>query len=380
MRRYKGIYFDHAATSYPKPRAVQKAVERALAEEGGNPGRSGHALSLRAAERVFSARETLAEFFGLSDERGVVFTKNATEALNLAVCVFTAKGGHVLCDDMAHNALLRPLCALRDAGKITLSFFSARGSTEAIEGCFRTDTVLLCATHASNICSHAIDARAIGRLCKRRGVSFVLDASQSAGHMRIDCERSGADAVCLPAHKGLFGIMGAGAVLFSHPEEDYPVFLSGGSGAYSLSREMPRELPEHFEAGTLPHPAIAAFEAGVKWVKEIGVDTIAAHIRQLDEKLREGLGNTKDFRIHGEETGSGIISFTHKTLAPARVASLLDGKGFAVRAGLHCAPLAHAALGTLDLGGTVRVSLGYTNTEKECEHFFKAIQQIQGGA
>ena len=372
MRRYKGIYFDHAATSYPKPKEVQKAVERAFTAEGGNPGRSGHTLSLRAAERVFSARETLAEFFGLSDERGVIFTKNATEALNLAISVFAGKGGHVLCDDMAHNALLRPLYALENAGKITLSFFSAREWTPPL----KEETVLVCATHASNICSCVADAEKIGQFCKARGVAFVLDASQSAGHIPINCEKIGADAVCLPAHKGLFGIMGAGAVLFPHPREDYPVFLSGGDGAYSLSREMPRELPEHFEAGTLPHPAIAAFEAGVKWVKELGIDTIAAHIRQLEQKLREGLGNAKDFCIHGEETGSGIISFTHKTLAPSRIASLLDSEGFAVRAGLHCAPLAHGTLGTLDLGGTVRVSLGYTNTERECERFLRSIQKM----
>lgn len=371
MKRCKEIYFDHAATSYPKPKAVEKAVIRALDAEGGNPGRSGHTLSLRAAERVFSARETIANFFGLGDARGVVFTKNATEALNLAISVFTAGGGHVLCDDMAHNALLRPLYALADTGKISLSFFSAKQALPAVQ----EDTVLLCATHASNICTRLCDAERLGAFCQSHDIAFVLDASQSAGHLPIDCEKIGADAVCLPAHKGLYGIMGAGAVLFSHPERDYPAFLSGGSGSYSLSREMPKELPEHFEAGTLPLPAIAAFEAGVKWVEEIGIDAIAGKIERLEMRLREGIGNTKGIRIHGEETGSGIVSFSHTTLSPLRIASLLDGEGFAVRAGLHCAPLAHQTLGTRDAGGTVRVSLGYSNTAKECERFFKALKR-----
>ena len=371
MKRYKGIYFDHAATSYPKPRAVERAVLRAISDEGGNPGRSSHTLSLRAAERVFSARERIADFFGLSDSRGVVFVKNATEALNLAVSVLTQKGGHVLCDDMAHNALLRPLYALERTGKITLSFFSAK---EGVPD-FKDNTLLLCATHASNICSHLIDAERLGALCKERGVAFLLDASQSAGHFPIDCERIGADAVCLPAHKGLYGIMGAGAVLFPHIRDDYPVFLSGGSGSQSLSREMPRELPEHFEAGTLPLPAIAAFEAGVNWVRGIGLDEIRGKIRCMEKRLWEGLGSMKNITLHGDGCGGGILSFTHASLSPERVAAILDDSGIAVRAGLHCAPLAHKTLGS-GKEGTVRISLGYTNTEKECEHFLKEMQNI----
>lgn len=372
MKRFDGVYFDHAATSYPKPRAVRKAVEHALSLEGGNPGRSAHLLSLRAAERIFSARETVADFFGLPDERGVVFTKNATEALNLAVHTFTRGGGHVLCDDMAHNALLRPLYALEERGEITLSLFSAKdGIPEIPEG-----TRLLCATHASNICSHICDAAALGRVCRARGIPFVLDASQSAGHLSIDCKRIGADAVCLPAHKGLYGTMGAGAVLFSNSAEEYPEFLSGGSGAQSVSRRMPRALPEHFEAGTLPLPAIAAFEAGVKWIKAIGVDTIAEQVALLEARTREGLGNIHGIRLHGEGQGNGILSFTHTEISQERLAELLSGEGFAVRAGLHCAPIAHKSIKTLDIGGTVRISLGYTNTKREVDQFLKSLQRI----
>lgn len=375
MRRYKGIYFDHAATSYPKPKAVLRAVSQALVEEGGNPGRSAHALSLKAAERVSSARETLASFFGLRDERGVVFTKNATEALNLAVHTLTAAGGHVLCDDMAHNALLRPLYALADAGKISLSFFSAREASNALTAQLREETVLVCVTHASNICSETCDVAGIGAVCKARGIAFLVDASQSAGHIPIDCEALGADAVCVPAHKGCFGVMGAGAVLFPHPKEEYPPFLFGGSGAHSRERGMPRTLPERFEAGTLPLPAIAAFEAGVRRVEEVGVLEIGHKIKAMEELLKEGLGSIEGITLFGEGVGGGILSFAHRERSPNALADALGAEGICVRAGLHCAPLAHQTLGT-PREGTVRVSLGYTNTKRECERFLSVLSRV----
>ena len=374
MKRYKGIYFDNAATSYPKPRAVTQALIRTIAEEGGNPGRSTHPLSLRGAYRIDSARETIAAFFGMPDERGVIFTKNATEALNLAIAVFTRNGGHVLCDDMAHNALVRPLYALRDAGKITLSFYSMQAKPTEIERKIRNDTVLLCATHASNICSLRIDAAMTGALCKRHGIAFVLDASQSAGHMPIHLPSTLADAVCIPAHKGLCGIMGAGAVLFSELREDLPPFLSGGSGAYSRSKKMPRELPEHFEAGTLPLPAIAAFEAGVRFTAKRGIFEIAYHAERLEKRLLAGLSVIRGIHLPCLTTGGGILSFTHERHAPHVIAARLADADIAVRAGLHCAPLAHRVLGT-EKTGTVRISLGNANTESECDKFLYRLNQ-----
>ena len=374
MRYCKGGYFDHAATSYPKPTGVRRALLRAITSEGGNPGRSAHALSLAGAARTASARERIASHFGMRDENGVVFTKNATEALNLAIHALIGAGGHVLCDDMAHNAMLRPLYALSDQGRVTLSHFSAREDMASLRARFRADTVLLCATHASNICSRTCDARAIGALCREMGVAFILDASQSAGHMLIDCDAIGADAVCLPAHKGLLGIMGAGAVLFPHPREDLPPFLLGGSGAFSRERGMPRSLPEHFEAGTLPLPAIAAFEAGVAAVERIGIPEIGDKIGRLEGMLWEGLGSTRGVRLHKDGEGGGILTFSHPDILPEVLADRLNGCGFAVRAGLHCAPLAHKTLGT-PKEGAVRISLGYSNTKRECERFLRALDR-----
>jgi selenocysteine lyase/cysteine desulfurase len=318
----------------------------------------------------------LAEFFGLSDARGVVFTKNATEAINLAVAVYTQKGGRVLCDDMAHAALARPLYRLADEGRIRLSFYPHGAKGEALLSLFSPDTVLLCATHASNVCSHKADVVSLGQAAKARGVPFLVDASQSAGHLPVHMEKMGADVLCLPAHKGLFGMMGAGAALFARPEEEYPPFLLGGGGVHSHLRTMPRELPEHFEAGTLPLPAIAAMEAGVLWVKARGLTEIAGHIGRLEARLREGLANTAGVTLYGaNEVGHGILSFTHARLFPEVLAARSDERGFAVRAGLHCAPLAHATLGTPE-GGTVRLSLGATNTVAECERFLCALGEI----
>ena len=276
---------------------------------------------------------------------------------------------------MAHNAMLRPLYALCDRGEITLSHFSARESPEQLSRRFRADTVLLCATHASNLCSLVCDAYAIGALCKEKGVAFLLDASQSAGHMPINCEKMGADAVCVPAHKGLLGVMGAGAALFPHPKEDYPPFLLGGSGASSRERGMPSALPEHFEAGTLPLPAIAAFEAGVAHVDEIGLTEIAHKIRTLESVLREGLESMRGIKIYGDGVGGGILSFTHERLSSEMLAEALSAEGIAVRAGLHCAPLAHKTLGT-PKDGAVRISLGYTNTKNECERFLSVLSHV----
>ena len=373
MKPYKGVYFDNAATSYPKSRRVLRAVMRSLIEEGGNPGRSGHPLSLHGMERVYSAREAIAELFSLSDERGVVFTKNATEALNLAIFVYTRRGGRVLCDDMAHNAMVRPLYALADEGRIRLSFFAAREGAAALEEKITEDTVLVCCTHASNICSFVCDAAALGRVCRRHGVAFVLDASQSAGHLPISADAVCADAICLPAHKGLGGIMGAGAAIFPTLKEDLPVFLSGGSGSLSTARTMPSALPEHFEAGTLPLPAIAALEAGVRERLRQDTGEIRAHFLSLEACLCEGLSEMKDIRLYGEAfQGNGILSFAHATIPCEQIAERLSLAGIAVRSGLHCAPLAHRVLKT-PTDGSVRISLSSNSTKRECERFLRAL-------
>lgn len=376
MKYDKDIYFDQAATSYPKPECVYEAVTRTVRNEGGNPGRSGHRLSLAAAERVLSVREALCRFFDAPSAERVVFTKNATEALNLAIFSVLRGGGHALCSDLEHNAVLRPLAQLKREGTADFDVFeSARLSEEYLASLLKNNTRLLVMTHASNICGRVLDASFVGAFCKKHGIIFVLDASQSAGHIPISLREMNIDILCAPAHKGLYGIMGAGFAIFKEALS-LPSFLQGGSGVYSLSDEMPTVLPERYEAGTLPVPAIAALGAALARVEQRGVEVIRAHIERLEKHLKSALLTRRGIRVlEAKAHGSGIISFTHETISPATLAERLDEMGVAVRSGYHCAPLAHKTIGSIKTG-TVRLSLGASNTAEECDAFLERLDKI----
>ena len=376
MRSSDLIYLDQAATSFPKPPAVFPALVRALTEAGGNPGRSGHRLSLAAAEEIYACRLAVASFFEAPAAEGVIFTANATAALNLAIACLCAKGGHVLISDMEHNAVFRPIYRLAEEGKITYGIYpTAQNVTAAIRARLRPDTVLVIANHASNICGRVLPLEEIGSLCREKGLCFLVDASQSAGHIPVSMRKMKIDILCAPAHKGLYGIQGAGIAVFAE-ERPYPPFLSGGSGAYSLSPHMPDEYPERFEAGTLPTPAIFALHAGLGAVKLRGVDAVFRHTLRLSALLTEELTALPGVRLMlPEEAGSGILSFLAEGFTPEELATLLDRASVCVRAGLHCAPLAHRALGT-EKSGTVRISLGMTNTEEECLAFCRRLSAI----
>lgn len=365
-----------AATSYPKPPAVFSALCRALTEAGGNPGRSGHRLSLAAAEEIYACRLALASLFDAPNAEGVIFTQNATAALNLAIACATEKGGHVLISDMEHNAVFRPVYRLWEEGKINYSVYpTGEDPVAAVRAGLRRDTILVIANHASNICGRVLPIGEIGALCREKGVCFLVDASQSAGHIPLSVREMKIDILCAPAHKGLYGIQGAGFALFAE-EKPYPPFLSGGSGSFSRSPHMPKEYPEHFEAGTLPTPAIFALKAGAEEVAQRGVANIYAHTLALSALLRTELEKMPGVRLLlPREAGSGILSFLAEDFAPEEMAAELDRAAVCVRAGLHCAPLAHRALGT-EKSGTVRVSFGMTNTEEECLAFCRRLFAI----
>ena len=376
MNCIRRLYFDHAATSYPKPPTVFDAIGRALTLAAGNPGRSAHALAVCAAEEIYATRETLARFFDASSAEGVVFTLNATHALNVAIASACHGGGHVLCSDIEHNAVLRPLAALARAGRIRYEVFPSEGNVrEHVKERLRADTVLVVLNHASNVFGRVTPIREVGALCKERGIYFVVDASQSAGHIPISVRRMGINALCLPAHKGLYGILGAGAVIFEGDTLPHPL-LYGGSGAFSRLPDMPEMLPERLEAGSLPVPAVLALGAGVRFVEEKGVEAVADHVAALEALLHEHLAEIKGIRVHrAHERGSGSVSFTHESLSPALLAERLDEAGVAVRSGLHCAPLAHEVIGTAR-EGTVRASVGLQSTKEECFALFERLSEI----
>ena len=343
------IYFDNAATSYPKPPAVLRAVGEAMRGEYGNPGRGGHRATLAAAERVYRCRAALAAMFGCSRPENVIFTANDTYALNLAIKGIARRGGRYLISSIEHNSVLRPVASLAERG---CSYGIYRACTEAsaasaeLSGRLsRGDTVVCC--HSSNICGITQPLGAIGSVCRSRAARFIVDAAQSAGHIPIDMERDGIDILCSSGHKGLYGI-GCGFLIVS---------------------------PERLEAGTLCLPAIASLEAGVRFVREIGEEAIETHICGLCRRVRDMLLSLPGVRVYMPERVGGVVLFNVMGRGSEEVAAELDARGICVRAGLHCSPLAHKMLGTPE-GGAVRASFGIYNTAEQTDRFYRAMKEI----
>ncbi len=368
------IYFDNAATSYPKPKGVGEAVLHTIREKGGNPGRGGHSLSLAAAEIVYEARKAVATFIGAKEEENVIFTLNATYALNLVLQARKTSGCHILISDMEHNAVRRPVLQLVDEGAATYSIFSHEGNIlENIHSHMKPgDNILVC-SHVSNVNGYRFPLEEIAKWCLENSIYFIVDASQSLGHIPFDVECIPCDALCAPAHKGLMGIQGCG-LLYLKSKEPLTQVISGGSGADSLSSGMPLYLPDRYEAGTLPTPAIASLCASIDFIDSIGVENIESHIQKLSLFLHKYLNERKEIELFSHPE-SQIIAFRIQNRGSEEVAKRLNDFGICVRGGLHCAPLAHQTLGTTD-GGLVRLSPGFFNTLDECEIFLDCLDMI----
>lgn len=375
MRRL--VYFDNAATSYPKPAAVIRAVTDAMRIAGGNPGRGSHWLANAAAELVYDCRTAAAEMFGAAPER-VAFTAGATHALNAAIKGLAEPGCHILIDHYAHNAALRPVYALAAAGLAEYDVYDADADEKQVLANIvqklRPTTKLLIATHQSNICSHVLPVEAIGRLCREYGIHFVVDAAQSAGHLPIDLRTMNITSLCIPGHKGLFGPMGVG-MLISAPDVTYKTILEGGAGVHSLDAAMPEELPERLEAGTLPLPAIAGLLAGIRYVRQTGLQEIHLHEYALTSELTDRLREIPGVTLYGESIGS-VVGFNAAGYSPAEVGAWLASRGICVRTGYHCAPLAHRTVGSFE-NGSVRVSVSHGNRMSEIDCLAKAMRDLQ---
>lgn len=370
------IYFDNAATTWPKPPEVGRAMVRAIEEAGGNPGRGAHTLSLAASHTVYECREALASLMGLGKPENIVFTYNTTYALNIAIKAFAKPGTRVICSCLEHNSVMRPLTAL---GSTIEQFDALAGEEEMIaEIKNKLDGIsLVVCTHASNILPLRLPIARISRLCRMRGVPCIIDAAQSAGVLDINMKTIHADAVCLAGHKGLYGPAGCGAVLFADRYSanigKLATFAEGGSGVNSLDEKMPDLLPERFEAGTLGVPSIAGLCAGIHAINEVTLPAIRAHEYTLAARAREILGNTPGVHLYEPRRARGsVVLFNIDGLSPDTVASRLDDQGICVRAGLHCSPSAHRRIGTAP-DGAVRLSFGAFNTLSELESFAKAI-------
>lgn len=377
------IYLDHAATSFPKPPGVPAEMRQCMRFYCGNPGRGSHALALAAAEKIFACREEAASFFGSSHPENLIFTMNATVALNTVIKGLLRTGDHVLISDMEHNAVYRPIYKLAQEGRITYDAFPTMVTEEGrspiritarLSRLVRPDTKMLICAHASNICSAVLPLEEIGAFCHRRGILFVVDAAQSAGHLPIDVKRMQIDALCVPGHKGLLGPQGSGFFLLG--EGILPdTLVEGGSGYRSLEGEMPQESPERYEAGTLPTPAIVGLLEGIREVKRRGVEAIGAHEKALNLRLQKHLEGFPEVTVYAPMHHGSVLLFNIAGHSSEEVGQALNKMGFCVRAGFHCAALAHQTLGTPSTGA-VRVSPGYSNTEAQMDAFAEAVKRI----
>ncbi len=371
------IYLDNAATSYPKPKCVQDAVTRCFADWGGNPGRSGHSLALSTASAIYSAREAVAAFLGAQGVEQVIFTSNATHAINLVLRAHIKKGEHILISDLEHNAVYRPLWRMQEDDLITFSLFSHKGDIlENIRNACTPETGCIVCTHVSNVNGFVFPIKEIGDFCQKSGIFFIVDASQSVGHFTLSLNDFYCDALFASGHKGMMGIQGGG-VLYLRSSDGLTDVFQGGSGVDSHLPTMPEYLPDRFEVGTIATPAIVSMGAGVRWLTHCTINHVHKHIVGYNDMLYMALKNIEGVRLCSEK-GSCILSFSIDNTTSEEVAYRLDQKGIAVRGGLHCAPLAHISLGSYP-HGVVRVSPSVFSSFKNIPFLIDAIFEIAKG-
>lgn len=377
------IYLDNAATSFPKPRRVVEEQLRCMQSYCGNPGRGSHSLALAAAEKIYECREELASFFGSANPENVIFTMNTTMALNTAIKGLLRSGDHVLLSDMEHNAVFRPIYKLASEGGITYDVFETFPTNPtrtsemicaSILEKLRSNTRMLICAHASNICSATLPLREIGTLCRKKGILFVVDAAQSAGHLPINIAEMQIDALCSPGHKGLWGPQGCGILVLGDGIVA-DTLIEGGSGYNSLAGNMPKEAPERYEAGTLPTPAIAGLLEGIREIKRLGLAHIHSHECALMTRLCERLLSMPKATLYAPHHKGSVLLFSLQDLSADRVGAFLNERGFCVRTGFHCAALAHATLGTPP-SGAIRVSPSLFNTVAQIDAFADAVKDL----
>ncbi len=378
----RDVYLDNAATTFPKPASVLAAMDHFSRNVGGNPGRSGHHRSLEAGRTVLRTRDALAILLGASNPSRIVFTKNATEALNMAIKGHLGDGGHAVVSCMEHNSVWRPLEGLASRG-VTYSIVpcgkdgcvDVAAAAEAIT----PDTRLLIFMHASNVLGTLLPVADLAAMGHERGIPLLVDAAQTAGCYPIDVERMGIDLLAFTGHKELFGPQGTGGLYIAEGLELTPL-LEGGTGSNSRDPHQPDFLPDRFEAGTPNGVGLAGLHAGVEFVLAEGLDRIRAHAQALTARLLEGLARMAHVTLYGtiDESGRvGIVSFNIEGFDSSEVASLLDEPhGICVRSGLHCAPLAHRALGTLERG-TVRASVSYLSTADDIDYLLECVRSLE---
>ncbi len=355
------IYLDNAATTSPKPAKVIDKLINGAKYFSANPGRSGHSLSLKCADKLYECRKNISSFFNLNAPERCVFTYNCTTAINMVLKGTLQKGDHIIISDIEHNAVIRPVNSLAAHGVEVTKAHVIRGDFDATLENFRKaikrNTRLIFCTHASNVTGDVLPVYELAKLAREHNILFGIDAAQSAGTLPIDMTKLEADFICIPSHKGLYGIMGCGALLLSEKAK-LRVLIEGGTGSGSLLPTQPEEYPDRLESGTVNLPGIIAMSAGVDFVRQRDISEIFGHelefCKQLEYEI-EKLGNITVHSCRDDSWRTPLTSITVNGMDSESLAMKLSEEGFAVRGGLHCAPDAHRTMGTLD-GGTVRIS------------------------
>jgi cysteine desulfurase family protein len=373
------IYLDNAATSFPKPGETLDALNGFVEAVGGNPGRSGHRLSLEAARIIFEAREKLTGFIHGTDSQRLIFTQNGTESLNLAILGLLREGDHVVTTSMEHNSVMRPLSFLKKARKVKVSL--ARCASDGtldmgeLKRSIRKNTKAVIVNHGSNVVGTVQPIRDIKDLIQ--DVPLIVDACQTAGSFPVNAEADGADILCFSCHKALFGIQGVGAMYLRAGLELTPLKF-GGTGSKSESIEHPDVLPDRYECGTPNTPGIASLIGGLAFIEATGLGTIIQRKRLLRQRIVAGLKKIERVVVYGwDPDGSYIpvVSFNVAGMLASDVGYELNRKEIFVRVGLHCSPQAHKTIGTFPRG-TVRASPGYFTTDGDIDTFLRVVEDI----
>lgn len=375
------IYMDNAATSFPKPESVYTAVDHFNRCLGGNPGRGSHQATLKAGSILLDAREALSHLFNIKDCEQIAFTANVTESLNIALKGFLHHGDHVISTSMEHNAVARPLYTLSQQGvEWTPVACAGDGSLdpEKIRKAIKPNTRMVCMLHASNLTGTIMPITEIGKICRENGLVFLVDSAQTAGVLPLDVEAQYIDLLAFTGHKGLLGLQGTGGLYVSSGIEIKPL-KEGGTGSFSEHLQHPAFMPDRLESGTPNTPGIVGLLTGVEFILQTGRENIHRHEQELTEMLLDGLREIKGIKIYGPHNSkrqTAVIAFNIDDVDCGELSMQLDYQyGIVTRSGLHCTPLGHQTIGTLE-SGSCRLSPGYFTTKEEIEMVIKAVHHI----
>lgn len=376
------IYLDNAATTYPKPEKVYDAVLDCMKNYCANPGRAGHKLAMRAAREIYDARENIAKLFNIDNPMTIVFTNNATDSLNLAIKGVVKKGDHIITTSMEHNSVIRPIKSLeKDGIENTIVECDKDGflNPDDIKNAIKKNTKLIVTTHASNVVGTIVDIKSVGEIAKEKNILYLVDASQTAGVYDINVKDINVDMIAAPGHKCLLGPQGTG-ILYIKEDLNVDILKEGGTGSRSEDLFQPDLTPDKYESGTHNTPGIVGLNEGVKFILETGIDNIRAHEEELCQYMIDRLREVPNIVIYGPKDSkkrAAVISINIPKIDSGEITFLLDSEyNIATRSGIHCAPLAHKTLGTIEQGA-VRFSLGYFNTKKDIDEAVKALKEIE---